>query len=125
MLAITTYPATAADPVHPDLLIVHGLFGSARNWNVIARRLSEKRDVLAVDMRNHGESPWFDSHSYADLAGDLAQVIASHGGQADVIGHSMGGKAAMMLALTHPGAVRRLDGGRAFRMQDGILTPDG
>ena len=107
MLNTIRHPALTPTDL-PPILIAHGLYGSARNWNVIARRLSEKRDVLAVDMRNHGESPWFDSHSYADLAGDLAQVIASHGGQADVIGHSMGGKASMMLALTHPGAVRRL-----------------
>ena len=105
MLNTIRHPALTPTDL-PPILIAHGLYGSARNWNVIARRLSEKRDVLAVDMRNHGESPWFDSHSYADLAGDLAEVIASHGGQADLIGHSMGGKAAMMLALTHPG-VRR------------------
>ena len=107
MLNILHHPAAAPSDL-PPILIAHGLYGSARNWNVIAKRLSARRDVLAVDMRNHGESPWFASHSYADLAGDLAQVIAAQGGQADVIGHSMGGKAAMMLALTHPGAVRRL-----------------
>ncbi|MFW8634132.1 alpha/beta fold hydrolase [Cribrihabitans pelagius] len=92
----------------PPLLIAHGLYGSARNWGVIAKRLSDQRQVVAVDMRNHGHSPWDDSHSYPDLAADLAGVIAEHGGEMDVIGHSMGGKAAMMLALQHPGAVRRL-----------------
>lgn len=90
------------------LLIVHGLFGSARNWGAIARRLSATRPVLTVDQRNHGDSPWFESHSYPDMAADLAEVIAAHGGTADVLGHSMGGKAAMQLALTHPGVVRRL-----------------
>lgn len=92
----------------PPLLIAHGLYGSARNWGAIAKRLSDERQVLGVDMRNHGESDWFDSHSYADLATDLAEVIAVHGGQADVVGHSMGGKAAMVLAVTHPDLVRRL-----------------
>ncbi|MDD8021621.1 MAG: alpha/beta fold hydrolase [Paracoccaceae bacterium] len=92
----------------PPLLIVHGLFGSARNWGVIARRLSSDREVIAVDQRNHGDSPWTETHSYADMAADLARVIAAHGGRADVLGHSMGGKAAMMLALTHPDLVRRL-----------------
>ncbi len=92
----------------PPLLIAHGLFGSARNWGVIARRLAEGRQVLAVDMRNHGASPWSDAHGYGDLAADLAEVIAAHGGVADMVGHSMGGKAAMRLALEHPGAVRRL-----------------
>ena len=96
-----------ANYTRPPILIAHGLFGSARNWGVIARRLSEDRRVLTVDMRNHGDSPWADSHTYPDLAEDLAEVIAAHGGQADVLGHSMGGKAAMALALTHPTLVRR------------------
>lgn len=93
---------------HPPLLIAHGLYGSGRNWGVIAKRLSDERQVIAVDMRNHGESPWFDSHSYPELAQDLAEVIGAHGGVADVLGHSMGGKAAMMLALKHPEMVKRL-----------------
>ncbi|MFW8593408.1 alpha/beta fold hydrolase [Cribrihabitans neustonicus] len=92
----------------PPLLIAHGLYGSARNWGVIAKRLSDQRQVVAVDMRNHGQSHWHDSHSYPDLAADLAEVIDAYGGQMDVIGHSMGGKAAMTLALQHPAAVRRL-----------------
>ena len=87
------------------LLIAHGLFGSARNWGVIAKRLSETRPVTAVDMRNHGASPWHDSHTYPDMAADLAALIDR---PSDVLGHSMGGKAAMMLALTHPDKVNRL-----------------
>ena len=90
------------------LLIVHGLFGTGRNWGVIARRLAQKRPVIAVDMRNHGDSPRHPTHSYQDMAGDLAEVIAANGGQADVLGHSMGGKAAMVLALTRPDLVHRL-----------------
>ncbi|WP_163847061.1 alpha/beta fold hydrolase [Pseudooceanicola aestuarii] len=90
------------------LLIAHGLFGSGRNWGVIARRLAAERPVLAVDMRNHGSSPWADSHGYPDLAADLAAVIESEGAPMDVLGHSMGGKAAMMLALTRPELVGRL-----------------
>ena len=90
------------------LVIAHGLFGSARNWGVIARRLSDRRQVIAVDMRNHGASPWCAHHGYEDMAADLAAVIAAAGGRADVLGHSMGGKAAMALALRHPGLVRRL-----------------
>ena len=92
----------------PPLLIVHGLFGSARNWNVIAKRLSESRQVIAVDMRNHGDSPALAPHLYPEMVADLARVIAAQGGQADVLGHSMGGKAAMVLALAQPQAVRRL-----------------
>lgn len=92
----------------PPLLIVHGLYGSARNWGVIAKRLSDERQVIAVDQRNHGDSDWTESHSYFDMAEDLAEVIAAHGGRADVLGHSMGGKAAMVLALTRPDLVNRL-----------------
>lgn len=90
------------------ILIAHGLFGSARNWGVIAKRLSADRQVVAVDMRNHGESAWSAAHGYHDLAGDLAEVIRHFGGKMDVVGHSMGGKAATVLALEHSDYVRRL-----------------
>lgn len=92
----------------PPLLVVHGLFGSARNWGAIAKRLSNDRQVIAIDLRNHGDSPWDDVHDYPAMAADLAAVIAEHGSSMDVIGHSMGGKAAMVLALTRPELVNRL-----------------
>jgi len=92
----------------PTLLIAHGLFGSARNWGVLAKRLSDSRRVVAVDMRNHGASPKRDSQTYHDMAEDLAQVVDHIGGPCDVLGHSMGGKAAMVLALTQPEIVHRL-----------------
>ncbi|MCK8482761.1 alpha/beta fold hydrolase [Aliiroseovarius sp. S2029] len=105
MLEMQTH---GTDTVQPPVLIAHGLFGSARNWGVIAKRMSGTRQVVCVDMRNHGQSPWTDSHSYPDLAADLAEVVNSLGGTADVIGHSMGGKAAMVFAMTQPDMVRRL-----------------
>ncbi|MBP7000261.1 alpha/beta fold hydrolase [Amaricoccus sp.] len=93
----------------PPLVIAHGLFGSARNWNAVARRFAARRETLVVDMRNHGESFRDPVHSYEAMAGDLAAVIAAEaGGRADVLGHSMGGKAAMALALTAPERVGRL-----------------
>jgi pimeloyl-ACP methyl ester carboxylesterase len=92
----------------PPLLVAHGLYGSARNWGVICKRLADERQVVAVDLRNHGQSAWSDSHSYPEMAEDLAEVIAAHGGHMDVIGHSMGGKTAMMLALNHTEMVHRL-----------------
>lgn len=92
----------------PPLVVAHGLFGSARNWGAIAKRLADLRRVVAVDMRNHGESPWSEEHSYEALAEDLAEVIEAEGGRADVLGHSMGGKAAMVLALAEPGRVASL-----------------
>ena len=94
---------------NPPLLIAHGLFGSGRNWGIIAKRLSEQgHQVIAVDMRNHAGSPWADSHSYPGLAADLAEVLEGLDGPADVLGHSMGGKAAMMLALSRPELIRKL-----------------
>lgn len=92
----------------PGLLIAHGLYGSGRNWGVIAKRLSDERKVVAVDMRNHGASHWFETHTYHDLAADLAEVLEYLEGPFDVLGHSMGGKAAMTLALTSPEHVNRL-----------------
>jgi esterase len=92
----------------PALLIAHGLHGSARNWGVIAKRLASDRQTIAVDMRNHGKSDWFPTHNYSDMAGDLAEVIRHVGAPMDVLGHSMGGKAAMALALMFPELVRRL-----------------
>lgn len=107
MLHLDRYPAQTPTDA-PPLLIAHGLFGSARNWGVIARRLADRRETLAVDMRNHGTSPRFPTQSYPDMAGDLAQVIEAQGAPLDVLGHSMGGKAAMQLALTRPDLIRRL-----------------
>ena len=94
--------------VRTPLLIAHGLFGSGRNWGVIAKRLADERQVITVDMRNHAGSPWDDSHGYHDLASDLSDVITEIDGPVHVLGHSMGGKAAMVLALTRPELVERL-----------------
>lgn len=107
MLNTLIHPARQPGGAVP-LIIVHGLFGLGRNFNSIARTLAETRDVIAVDQRNHGDSFWADTHGYADMAGDIAEVIAAHGGKADLLGHSMGGKAVMQLALTQPDLVRRL-----------------
>ncbi|MDT0684262.1 alpha/beta fold hydrolase [Roseicyclus sp. F158] len=108
MLSLTRLgPDPASDP-RPPLLIVHGLFGSARNWGAVSRRIAESRPVAAVDMRNHGDSFHAPRNDYEAMADDLAEVIAELGGTADVLGHSMGGKAAMVLALTRPELVSRL-----------------
>ena len=63
---------------------------------------------FAVDMRNHGNSPWDHRHDYPAMADDLAKVIVAQGQAMDVLGHSMGGKAAMVLALMRPDLVNRL-----------------
>ncbi len=102
------YTTTGDATELPPVILAHGLFGSGRNLGGIARRLAQDRQVISVDMRNHGDSFHADDHSYAALAADLAEVIAANGGIADLVGHSMGGKAAMVMALTQPGLVRRL-----------------
>ncbi len=100
------------DPVpgRVPVVIAHGLLGSGRNWHAIARALAAGgREVLTLDLRNHGASGWDARHDYPALAADLAETIAAEaGGRADLVGHSMGGKAAMRLALERPGMVRRL-----------------
>lgn len=105
---LATYHHGETVPDTRPLLIAHGLFGSARNWNVVARTLSAGRAVITVDMRNHAASPWTETHTYPDMAADLAEVIETLDGPVDLLGHSMGGKAAMWLALDQPDLVARL-----------------
>lgn len=105
MLAIQRF---GEDKPGLPLVIVHGLFGSGRNWGAIARRLALMQPVVTLDQRNHGDSPRFATQSYADMAGDVAEVIETLGGRADIMGHSMGGKTAMQLALTRPGLLNRM-----------------
>lgn len=91
------------------LVILHGLFGSKRNWASVAAKLATDRRVIVADMRNHGDSPRDDRHDYPALAADAAALIErAVGGPAAVLGHSMGGKAAMTLALERPELVERL-----------------
>jgi pimeloyl-ACP methyl ester carboxylesterase len=93
----------------PPLVILHGLFGSARNWGAIGRRLSARHRVLAMDLRNHGASPRADAMDYASMAADVAGTMQAAGAApAAVLGHSMGGKTAMALALARPELVSRL-----------------
>lgn len=92
----------------PPLLVLHGLFGSGGNWGGIARRLAGTHRVLLADLRNHGDSPHDPRMDYPAMAEDLAALIEAEGGRAAVLGHSMGGKAAMVLALTAPALVSRL-----------------
>jgi len=93
----------------PALLILHGLFGSGSNWRSVARRLSPAHTVHSVDLRNHGASPWADTMDYAAMADDVLQLMDRLGLERPaVLGHSMGGKTAMALALRHPQRVGRL-----------------
>jgi pimeloyl-ACP methyl ester carboxylesterase len=96
------------DPAAPPLMIVHGLYGSDRNWGVIAKRLSDAARVYTIDLRNHGLSPRTSSHGYPDMAQDIAELIEHLGGPMHITGHSMGGKAVMTLALTRPDLLNRV-----------------
>lgn len=91
----------------PRVVFCHGLFGQGRNWNNIARSLSDGYRVTAVDLPNHGRSPWVDRVDYAEMADQVAQLIADDDPIA-LVGHSMGGKVAMALALRRPELVERL-----------------
>lgn len=87
----------------PTLIILHGLFGNLSNWKTISRRLAQNFDTIVVDARNHGRSPWHDEVSYPVMAMDIKQLMDELGiDRAGIVGHSMGGKTAMTLALTIP-----------------------
>ena len=93
----------------PGLLLVHGLYGSGSNFRRHAARLSDSHRVLSPDLRNHGRSPHHPDMSYPAMAEDLAALLDREGlERATVVGHSMGGKAAMALALTAPERVTAL-----------------
>ncbi len=93
----------------PPVALLHGLFGAARNLGAVQRRLAKRFRVLALDLRNHGDSPHAPGMSYGALAGDVLETLARADAlPAALIGHSMGGKAAMRAALDRPEAVTRL-----------------
>jgi pimeloyl-ACP methyl ester carboxylesterase len=93
----------------PPVVFLHGLFGQGRNFAAIARPLAARARVLLLDLRNHGDSPHAVGMDYRDMARDVAETLDAEGvGAAAVIGHSMGGKVAMTLALTEPARVARL-----------------
>jgi len=93
----------------PPVCLLHGLFGRSQNLTQLARRLAPHARVLSMDLRNHGASPVAPGMELAALAGDVLQTLAAAGATpAALLGHSLGGKVAMMAALTQPGAVGRL-----------------
>lgn len=93
----------------PRIAFLHGLFGQGRNWTQIAKALAPQFRCTLLDLPNHGRSSWTKSLSY----GDMAEVVSAHLRSIDtepwiVLGHSMGGKVAMLLALRRPELVDRL-----------------
>ena len=91
------------------LIIMHGLFGTLLNWSGQIKALSEHFTVYAVDLRNHGRSPHTDTTSYPLMAGDIIELMDQQGLEsAHILGHSMGGKVAMQLAMNYPQRVDKL-----------------
>ncbi|GGC40033.1 esterase [Siccirubricoccus deserti] len=89
----------------PPVVLLHGLFGSAQNWGSIQKRLAAHHRVLALDLPSHGASAHDKAMDYPRMAAAVAGAMA---GPMAVLGHSMGGKVAMMLALGRPELVTRL-----------------
>lgn len=93
----------------PPVVLLHGLFGSNENLGTLARELGRDHSVYALDLRNHGRSPHADTMDFPGMAEDVRQTMAAHGvDSAALLGHSLGGKTAMELALAHPELVNRL-----------------
>ena len=92
----------------PRVVFVHGLFGQGKNWTTIAKGLADRHRVTLLDLPNHGDSPWTDRVDYLDMAELLAAELRSLGEPVTLVGHSMGGKVAMQLALRHPELLRAL-----------------
>lgn len=106
---------TDSGPVHTTalgqrgtrLVFLHGLFGQGRNWTQVGRTLAEDHRVLLVDLPHHGRSKWADHFDYLEVADQVAQVLDPDD-PVCLVGHSLGGKVAMVVALRHPALVGRL-----------------
>src|SRR3954454_13011822 len=92
----------------PRVVFVHGLFGQGKNWTTIAKGLADGHRVTLVDLPNHGHSPWTDRVHYVDMVEMLAAELEELGEPVTLVGHSMGGKVAMQLALRRPELLRAL-----------------
>ncbi len=91
------------------LIIMHGLFGMSDNWQTLGRKWSKHYEVHLLDMRNHGRSPHSDEFSYELMADDLLEYLDQHQiAEANILGHSMGGKVAMLFAVLNPERTKRL-----------------
>ncbi len=106
----------------PPVLLLHGLLGSADNWHTVAQRLAEGRKVVVPDLRNHGRSQHSDDVGYSTMAGDVEELMNElEIESALIVGHSMGGKAGMELALSGP---ERVAGLVVEDMIPGRTTPE-
>jgi esterase len=93
----------------PPMIILHGLYGSSDNWFSIGKAFASKFEVYLVDQRNHGNSQHTKEHNYTVLRNDLYEFMEARGiVKAVLLGHSMGGKAAMYFAVAWPEMVQSL-----------------
>ena len=91
------------------LLILHGLFGSSKNWQSHARGFAQHFQTIAVDLRNHGQSFQDDAMDYDLMAQDVSHLLYHLGlSKCRLLGHSMGGKVAMTLAIQRPELISHL-----------------
>ena len=91
------------------LLILHGLFGSSDNWGTLGKKFSKNNSVYLIDLRNHGRSPHSNQMTYSDMAHDLLELIKDEKIiSPTILGHSMGGKVALMFAKNYPEYVYKL-----------------
>jgi len=87
----------------PNMVILHGLYGSSDNWLTIGKHLSESYTVYLLNLRNHGDSPNADVHTFETMSEDVAGFFEEQKlDKATVLGHSMGGKVAMHFAADYP-----------------------
>src|SRR5213595_2491996 len=81
------------------LVFLHGLFGQGRNWTGIAKALADEHRVTLVDLPHHGRSSWSDDFDYRAVVDEVAEVMGDE--PVALVGHSLGGKVAMLVALLH------------------------
>ncbi|GBP70066.1 hypothetical protein EVAR_98897_1 [Eumeta japonica] len=112
-LAYASYETTAStnSSNKPPLVILHGLLGSKNNWNSMSKAIHRTigRKVISIDARNHGDSSHSSHHSYKHMASDVMNLLKKlELSKVSVLGHSMGGRTAMVLALLCPDLVSSL-----------------
>jgi pimeloyl-ACP methyl ester carboxylesterase len=89
------------------VVFLHGLFGQGRNWTQIAKAFTDDHRALLVDLPHHGRSSWDDHFDFLEIADQVAGLLSADD-PVTLVGHSLGGKVAMVLALRHPELVARL-----------------
>lgn len=99
---------TLVEGAGPTVAFLHGLYGQGKNFQSIAKSLSPEYRSALVDLPNHGESAWTDRIDYEQMADAIAERLRGIAERIALVGHSMGGKVAMTLALRHPDLVERL-----------------